>query len=69
MQETLLHAWRGRDRLQDEAGLRAWLYRIATNACLDFLRRVAATAAFLASDDAAAITATWINATAGMFPS
>ncbi|MFC9970965.1 SDR family NAD(P)-dependent oxidoreductase [Spirillospora sp. NPDC127200] len=31
--------------------------------------QIAATAAFLASDDAAAITATWINATAGMFAS
>jgi NAD(P)-dependent dehydrogenase (short-subunit alcohol dehydrogenase family) len=31
--------------------------------------QIAATAAFLASDDAAAMTATWINATAGMFPS
>ena len=31
--------------------------------------QIAATAAFLASDDAAPITATWINATAGMFPS
>jgi hypothetical protein len=31
--------------------------------------QIAATAAFLASDDAVAITATWINATAGMFPS
>jgi NAD(P)-dependent dehydrogenase (short-subunit alcohol dehydrogenase family) len=30
--------------------------------------QIAATAAFLASNDAAAITATWINATAGMFP-
>jgi NAD(P)-dependent dehydrogenase (short-subunit alcohol dehydrogenase family) len=32
-------------------------------------RQIAAIAAFLASDDAAPITATWINATAGMFPS
>lgn len=31
--------------------------------------QIAATAAFLASDDAGAITGTWINATAGMFPS
>jgi NAD(P)-dependent dehydrogenase (short-subunit alcohol dehydrogenase family) len=31
--------------------------------------QIAATAAFVASDDAAAITGTWINATAGMFPS
>jgi RNA polymerase sigma-70 factor (TIGR02960 family) len=40
VQETLLHAWRSRDQFEDEAGLRAWLYKIATNACLDFLRRV-----------------------------
>ncbi|HKT03119.1 MAG TPA: RNA polymerase subunit sigma-70 [Rugosimonospora sp.] len=39
VQETLLRAWRGRDQLEDGASLRAWLYRIATNTCLDFLRR------------------------------
>ena len=40
VQDTLLRAWRGRDQLADDAGLRAWLYKIATNTCLDFLRRV-----------------------------
>jgi RNA polymerase sigma-70 factor (ECF subfamily) len=40
VQETLLRAWRGREQLEDDAGLRAWLYKIATNVCLDFLRRV-----------------------------
>jgi RNA polymerase sigma-70 factor (TIGR02960 family) len=40
VQETLLHAWRSRDQLEDGTALRAWLYRIATNTCLDFLRRV-----------------------------
>ncbi|MFI6515758.1 RNA polymerase subunit sigma-70 [Spirillospora sp. NPDC050679] len=40
VQETLLRAWRGRDQLEDGANLRAWLYKIATNTCLDFLRRV-----------------------------
>ena len=37
VQETLLHAWRSHDQLVDETGLRAWLYKIATNACLDAL--------------------------------
>ena len=40
VQETLLHAWRSRDQLEDKSGLRAWLYKIATNTCLDFLRRL-----------------------------
>jgi RNA polymerase sigma-70 factor (ECF subfamily) len=39
LQEALLRAWRGRSGLTDDAGLRAWLYRIATNVCLDALRR------------------------------
>ena len=38
VQETFLHAWRSRDSFQDGPGFRAWLYRIATNACLDALR-------------------------------
>jgi RNA polymerase sigma-70 factor (TIGR02960 family) len=40
VQEVLVRAWRSRDQLADDAGLRAWLYKIATNICLDFLRRV-----------------------------
>jgi RNA polymerase sigma-70 factor (TIGR02960 family) len=39
VQETFLRAWRGRDSFEGGAGVRAWLYRIATNACLDALRR------------------------------
>jgi RNA polymerase sigma-70 factor (ECF subfamily) len=34
LQETLLRAWRGLGRFQGRSSMRAWLYRIATNACL-----------------------------------
>jgi RNA polymerase sigma-70 factor (ECF subfamily) len=39
LQDALLRAWRGLGGLRDEAGLRAWLYRIATNACLREIER------------------------------
>src|SRR5919107_267358 len=38
MQETLLAAWRGIAGFEGRASLRAWLYRIATNRCLNALR-------------------------------
>jgi RNA polymerase sigma-70 factor (ECF subfamily) len=39
VQETLLRAWRGLERFERRASVRTWLYRIATNACLDELER------------------------------
>jgi RNA polymerase sigma-70 factor (TIGR02960 family) len=40
VQETFLRAWRGRQGFDESSnGLRPWLYRIATNACLDAIRR------------------------------
>jgi len=35
LQETLLRAWRGLESFEGRSALRPWLYRIATNACLD----------------------------------
>ena len=39
VQETLLRAWRYRDSVKEGAPLRPWLYRVATNACLDAIAR------------------------------
>ena len=39
VQETLLRAWRNRSTFQGRSSIRTWLYRIATNACLDALQR------------------------------
>src|SRR5947209_7909615 len=38
LQETLVSAWRGLASFEERASLRAWLYRIATNRCLNILR-------------------------------
>src|SRR5215213_9294487 len=39
VQETFLRAWRHRRTFEGRSSFRAWLYRIATNACLDVLER------------------------------
>jgi RNA polymerase sigma-70 factor, ECF subfamily len=37
VQEAMLRAWKGIERFQEQASLKTWLYRIATNVCLDTL--------------------------------
>src|SRR5438034_6577258 len=54
VQETLLRAWRAIDRFEARSTIRTWLYRIATNACLNSLadrpRRALPSGLFRASD-------------------
>ncbi len=39
VQETMLRVWRNEGRIREDASRRAWVYRIATNVCLDKLRQ------------------------------
>src|SRR3954467_9060825 len=56
VQETLLRAWRGRAGFEGRSLFRTWLYRIATNACLNALER--APRRVLPQDVAPPVTAT-----------
>ena len=38
VQETMLRAWKGAEGFEGRSSMRSWLYRIATNVCLDALR-------------------------------
>ena len=38
VQDTMVRAWRALGRFEDQTGLRPWLYRIATNVCIDMLK-------------------------------
>src|SRR5207302_196602 len=38
VQETMVRAWRATDSFEGRSAVRSWIYRIATNVCLDMLR-------------------------------
>src|SRR6478735_1415612 len=59
LQDALLRAWRGLGRFEGRSSLRAWLYRIATNASLDLIAR--RPARVLPLDDAPAAETAWIE--------
>jgi RNA polymerase sigma-70 factor (ECF subfamily) len=40
VQETVIRAWRNRERFEGRSSVRSWLYRIATNVCIDMSRQV-----------------------------
>jgi RNA polymerase sigma-70 factor (ECF subfamily) len=70
VQETMLRAWRHFDTFRGSASLRTWLYTIATNACLDVLKkrspRTLPTATYPAADPLSPIAeplaeATWLE--------
>src|SRR5512132_1452387 len=55
VQETMLKAWKRLDTFEGRSSLRSWLYKIATNTCLDFIdqkksRRLLPVNTFPASD-------------------
>jgi RNA polymerase sigma-70 factor, ECF subfamily len=50
VQETFLRAWRKREQVQGPGTFRAWLYRIATNACIDALEKLPSDRQFIAPD-------------------
>jgi RNA polymerase sigma-70 factor, ECF subfamily len=61
-QETFLRAWRKRASFQGRSSFRAWLYRIATNACLDALeRRPRSASQPQAAGQAAAFEVPWLQ--------
>jgi RNA polymerase sigma-70 factor (ECF subfamily) len=64
VQESLLRAWRGLDGFEGRSSLRAWLYKIATNTCLNHLRkrpRVVVPAGYAPSADPPVVEVPWLE--------
>src|SRR6266516_1055684 len=67
VQETMLRAWQHFDTFKGQASLRTWLYRIATNVCLDLLKkrspRTLPVAAAPAADPLQPLAPAWAEST------
>ena len=61
LQETLLAAWRALDDFEERASVRSWLYRIATNRCLNALRGASRRPGSQADRRAAAAEPVWLQ--------
>jgi RNA polymerase sigma-70 factor, ECF subfamily len=61
LQDALLRAWKALDRFEGRSSARSWLYRIATNACLDAIARRPARVLPIDYDDAPAGETLWLE--------
>ena len=61
LQDALLRAWKALDRFEGRSSARSWLYRIATNACLDALARRPKRVLPIDDDDAPAGETLWLE--------
>jgi RNA polymerase sigma-70 factor (ECF subfamily) len=61
LQDALLRAWKGLDRFEGRSSTRSWLYRIATNTCLDALARRPKRVLPIDYDDAPAGETIWLE--------
>jgi RNA polymerase sigma-70 factor (ECF subfamily) len=61
LQDALLRAWRGLDRFEGRSTHKSWLYKIATNSCLDMLGRRPKRVLPIALDDAPITETVWLE--------
>ena len=57
VQETMLRVWQGKDQIHNRSVMRTWIYRIATNVCIDKLRNAKRRALPMDLSGAAAVIA------------